>query len=114
MRRVENQVGKSRDIGFVFRLFARGRTIFHQHPGLMRCSKLKCQSRTICGFSGKVDNARFSVHGDVRAINLNELNAVFDRRSPVAAAILGETQFFRMLNCSEANKCINKSFPNLQ
>jgi hypothetical protein len=47
-----------------------------------------CQSLTIFGFSGSVDNARFSVAGDVRAINLNEWNADLDRRAPIVAAMV--------------------------
>jgi hypothetical protein len=47
-----------------------------------------CQSLTIFGFSGSVDNARFSVAGDVRAINLNEWNADLNRRAPIVAAMV--------------------------
>jgi hypothetical protein len=39
------------------------------------------------GFCGNVDNARLNVDGDVRAMSLKEVNAVFDPRKPVVAAM---------------------------
>ena len=45
-------------------------------------------SLTISGVSDKVDSARLNVNGDVRAINLNELNAVLDLNKHVAVAML--------------------------
>lgn len=42
----------------------------------------------MCGFSGSVDSARLKVDGDVRAISLNELKAVWDRKRPVAIAMV--------------------------
>ena len=55
---------------------------------LLNISISLIRSRTMFGFCGIVDNARLKVDGDVRAINLKELNDVFDRMKHVVAAMM--------------------------
>lgn len=79
--------GKSRGSSFVLHVFVRERTVQRKCSGSHQFIPIWL---TISGLLGNVDRARRNVDGDVRAISLKELKAVFDRTKQAGVAILIE------------------------